>query len=520
MAKTLASILARVNSALKNDYRDEAVLSAAVCAAAASQTLTVSDGRKMAKHDRLEVGDEVLYVIQAPKNIDYLNESATLAASATALKAATSSLFTAGCFYKLDSEEIKVSKVSVIGSANIKAIRGVRGTLAVEHDKTAAIMAMRSIFVRRGYDGSTSAYHANASTVYIVDGWSKFEIYENIKRELESIFPLVSKDYLGETVGKVNKQTLDDADATTGWTASADAIAATLNTSDHAEGSGCLNLGVTFSTGVGMYAKTISSGVDVTNYAYLNILVYLENRFDGSDNPYVSEDALEIRFGNDASNYKYYRVGRDSLDEGQFTLLHIPIAEMTTTGTVDITAMDYLAIRINAPQSIAIGDVKMDSWFLTTYPIVTNKLKYRLPPGVREVSEVRILDEEGAVAYTEYNDYRVEGDYLYFMALDTSWFWRPIVLVGQQAFQIPSTTTATVDMPDEVEEVVILGSLIRCYEQKLADILRSDKLSVKYQDGYPLYLDREKRRLVERYQDLRSRLAKPMRARASWFDHG
>ena len=115
MAKTLSSIIDRVFGALKTDYKEQVSLSVAVSAAITCQTLTVADARKVVNKDQLEVGSELMLATQSPKTIDYMNHGTLTAsaifASATAMKAGTSSLFTAGSFFKLDAEEIKISKI-------------------------------------------------------------------------------------------------------------------------------------------------------------------------------------------------------------------------------------------------------------------------------------------------------------------------------------------------------------------------------------------------------------------------
>jgi len=518
MAKTFNSIADRVNQLLQNDYKDEDKLGAYVSGAATCQTLTIGDGRKYEKGDKLEINTEVMYILEAPKEIDFLDETGTVAASVTAVHVKTSGNFAAGCYMKINGEDLLIDKVSAIGSDNLKVTRGTRGTTAVELDKTAPIYYYPNLFVRRAYNGSTAAYHTNASVVYIVDGWSKFEIIENIKREMESLYPTVSRDFIGSWVGDDNRKTIDDCDTAANWTEGDDAGAAALNTSDEQEGTGCLDLSMTHSAGSGTYEAAPTS-FDMTDYDYLNLWFYLEDKFDSDDDPYVDNNALEIAIGNDSSNYLSIKVGRDELNTGKWTLLNLPIAEFSATGTVDKAAIDWVRITVNAPQSITAGDIKMDEWFLTTYPVTTNKLKYRLPTGVRQVDEIRVLEDEDSNGFKYLRSYQIDEQYLY-LADEYPYVNKPIIIKGQKAFTIPSDNTTTLDIEDNLEDLIIHGAAIKCISQKLMEILRSDKLSARYQEHYPLYLDREKRRLTDKYNELKHSLAKSMSVMADWKDYG
>lgn len=521
MSKTLNSITERINQQLQNDYKEQDKLRTFISGAATCQTLVVNDSRKFIKGDKIEIDSEVLFILEAPKQIDYLNESSNVAASITAIKVKTSASFTAGCYMKIESEDLYINKVSAIGSDNMKVTRGTRGTIAIELDATAPINYYPNLFVRRAYGGSTAAFHSGTSLIYVVDGWAKFEILENVKREMESLFPNVSRDFLGDTVGDVNRKQLNDADTVNEWTKAGDADTPVLNSSDEQEGTSCLDLGATYSGGTATYSATPTS-FDASSYDYLNIWIYLEKKFDSSDNPYVDNNALEIRIGSDSSNFKYYRVGRDELKEGAWTLLNLPIAEFTSSGTPVMTAVDYIAIIINDKQSITSGDIKMDEWFMTTYPVTSNKLKIRLPTGVKQIDEVRILEDEGSTDFSYCRSYQADEKYLYLAknAEDDFGVNKPIIIKGQKQFVVPSTNTAILDIEDELEELIILGASIRCIDQKLLEILRSDKLSVKYQEGYSLDLDRIKQRLQDRYYDLRERQKKSQSALADWNDYG
>jgi len=515
MSKTINSITTRVNQLLQNDYKDETTLNHGATLAASETTITVADGTKFEKGDVIEVSGEPMYIIEAPKLVDYLDETADVAASITAIHVETSANFSANDYIKMDDEYMKVSKVSAIGSDNMKVDRGERGTEAASHYKNSAVYVRDDIKVRRGYQGATATGTADSTAVYIVDGWTKHEIKENIKRELESLYPFVAQNYIGSYKGSANRKQLDDCDAITGWNTSSDATTAATDTSNYAEGTASLKLGAAYSAGTATYTKTIATAVDSSNYEYLNVWVYIKDKFDSNEDPYVDQDVFKIMVGSDTSNYKYYNVGRDAIHEGEWTLLTLNLQDFTSTGTPDMTAIDVLAITINDKQSITSGDIKMDEWSFATYPRSSDmQMKYRLPIGVREVNEVRLYDSESDTTFDDLTNWAVEGEYLYFKtALEGD---RPIQIIGTKAFTIPSADTTALTIDDSEEEIVIVGAAKRCIESKLMEILRSDKLSVRYQDSYPLYLDREKRRLTDRYNQLLLRNAQSAFATADF----
>ena len=109
--------------------------------------------------------------------------------------------------------------------------------------------------------------------------------------------------------------------------------------------------------------KTLSSAINITNFAggNINFFLYLSNIY--SNNPFVT-----FYIGNDSSNYLSYTTAYDyqglKLNYG-WNMVSIPLSVFSATGTVDMNALDYLKIMVNGG-----ADVN-DAHYLTGYKIDT-----------------------------------------------------------------------------------------------------------------------------------------------------
>jgi hypothetical protein len=159
-----------------------------------------------------------------------------------------------------------------------------------------------------------------------------------------------------------NKTVLDNCDATTDWTASTDASAAALTGGLEPEigGSG-LALGKSGETVTSAtYTKTIGATKNGTDQT-LKVDVFIQNIMALEKNK-----AMEIRVGNDSSNY-YSRVYRRNELKTGINKVSLEIADMKQTGTPAIATLDYLYIGFEVPTStdtITSGDIIMDNWIL------------------------------------------------------------------------------------------------------------------------------------------------------------
>ncbi len=338
-----------------------------------------------------------------------------------------------------------------------------------------------SLLVNRGFRGTTAAVHASATAAYVVNNFGKSEYNDAITAALRSLFPEVTQPYTKDLHSYNNRFQLDSLDATTGWSALTDAAAATLNTTDQQEGTGCLNLGFTVSSSaIAGYTKTNSSTMDSSNYEYLNLWIYLTSKKNSSNqNIYSPNKFAEVRVGNNSAAYSYVNVGLDQLNDSGWTLLNLNLQDFSASGTVDKTAVDYMAIYFNDLQSISTGDLKMDEWFLSTYPLTNNMLIKRLPKGMNTVSEARVFLDESSDDYIRETRFEVIDNYIHFkqssrnnftsiidplsVLNQPTHFWfnqfpqgMPIQLIGDVKFLAPTADADTVTLSDDYEELIVL----------------------------------------------------------------
>ena len=141
----------------------------------------------------------------------------------------------------------------------------------------------------------------------------------------------------------------------------------------------------------------------------------------------------------------------------------------------------------------------MDEWFTSQYPITTNKLDYRLPEGLFSVSEVRVFNDEDSQTYYNEDRYDVVDEYLRFripmnqVSLSpteqnltndrfnsgTFPMHNPLQLIGRKIPDILTSDTATTDLDDKVEELLILQSAQYLLDKRLAMRTKFDRYSAQ-----------------------------------------
>lgn len=189
-------------------------------------------------------------------------------------------------------------------------------------------------------------------------------------------------------INRGNLTLVDSCNVATGWTKGGDGgdpgVAGAL-----VYGSHCLSLAKSgSSTTSASFTKTLSTAVDGTD-CRLKITFYLKDVEE-----FGKASALTIRIGADASNY-YQRVfRREELHNGIFEVdLKIDIKEMALTGTVALTALDYLYIDFSTKtiaSTIAAGNVKMDYWRLEN-PDVLDTTDLKVYYATLQSTENKIL---------------------------------------------------------------------------------------------------------------------------------
>ena len=164
---------------------------------------------------------------------------------------------------------------------------------------------------------------------------------------------------LGYPVPIANTESVDNCDATTGWTDSAD-MTVSVNTTTYKEGTGSLNL-----TKDGVASATISTYKTTTSLNFtskeLSIWIYIIDatalaKLTGSN-------CLTIRFGSDAANYYQWTKNSSDLAVGWNLIDKLTSATATTVGSPVITACDYTYIDLTATGAAIVwsaGDFAMD----------------------------------------------------------------------------------------------------------------------------------------------------------------
>jgi hypothetical protein len=391
-------------------------------------------------------------------------------------------------------------------------------------DETVKITAMstNSATIQRGQRGTTVASHADNITVSALDEWNKREIDSAIESAFEQFHPDIYTEYKGNFKGQANRRTVDLCNSAM-FLQSADASAPVLNTTNQKIGSGCLDLGLTYSAGYGTYERTLASTFDGSDYDYLNMWFYVKDLINTSDNSIFEDDALELRVGNHSAAYKYKTVGKDDLVADSWNLLVNNLQDFSSSGTVDMSALDYFMLKINAKESITSGDIRMDEWFMTTYPITTSKLDYRLPSNVYRVNRVFLYENENSNRYGEITNWSVDNNILsldeevllksqvgtFFDAVSGSSANYPMKIVGNKKLTVPTADTTTIDLDDAKAEIIILQAAITLFDGMFSDRAKFDQYSVKLnaQDQSILSIQRLQNSYQQRVQELLQRYA-------------
>jgi len=527
MAETINSLLTKVRNKLKDYPTDVDYIASAV--ASGSTKLRFGDAEKINIGDIIEIGEEAIFIRETPYLGGYMDEMSELAVGATAFSmAANSADFNANDIIKMDAEYMKVAKVSAIGDDNIVVTRGQRGVDAAAHNQTAPVFLVDVVRGGRGELGTSASAHAVSASVNIIDRWADYEVREAVKTAIRGLYPDIYRDYVGKVNFKNenNFKILDDCDVVTDWAEADDADAVAVNTNDQAEGTACLDLGATHSTGAGNYSKTASATFDATNCNYLNIYFSLKNHIDTNKNYYFSQNALTIRWGNSDAIYYEWTVQRQDIADGdKLNRIVLAIADAKETGSVDITAMDYMYIGLGVLQDITSGDIKMDAWIATNFPYTSRgRKKFRLPKGVFGVNDVRLLVDEFGQTYEDTAYWHVEGDYeeMYLVFDVEPPSDRPIEIYGRQLYLVPSTNTTSISGEvDHIKELIVLDASIKLIDDLVAQKARYDKYISKIERSGSGVLDvyRSRAALVEAYDKLYQSFARPIGATdLDWTD--
>ncbi len=218
----------------------------------------------------------------------------------------------------------------------------------------------------RKWDDNDGSYYSYSNELHTVKSnqrifWLKNTIVNSISRfEVNVVLPSQAEEWRN-----IMYLSLDNCDATTDWTASTDG-AITLNTTNDEvnEGTGCLNITKTGGTVDNVtFSKTLSETFDFTRSDF-KLDFYCE---DITELKATGSTAVEIRIGNDSSNYYSFVYDRTKIGAAAWSTLNLIFdsdsSDASTTGTPNATACDYVAIKITYASSattVSVGDMRLD----------------------------------------------------------------------------------------------------------------------------------------------------------------
>jgi len=203
---------------------------------------------------------------------------------------------------------------------------------------------------------------------------------------------------------------IDSCDVTTGWAASTDAIAPTVDSTTFKEGTGSLNLGKSGVASVDyFYTKTIGS-TDLTN-KFLYIWAYFDTLADIAKLKTNAAGGLRLYLSSDgfAANFTGYNVGGSDTFLVGFNLAFVDLSKPgdDIVGSLDLSAVTqirYHGMTNLVGDLITLGDAKMDFWRSATEADTVKTFLSGFPTQDEPGRKITI---RGVVAFTEANGHTV-----------------------------------------------------------------------------------------------------------------
>lgn len=196
----------------------------------------------------------------------------------------------------------------------------------------------------------------------------------------------------------------DACDAVTGWGNSDDADAETLNTTtgEYKEGTGCLNLPMTFSGGDGTWSKTVGA-IDMTD-EYIYLYYYISAKAT-----YLTDttDTVRIILGTGGLvNVNYYDTDYDNISDG-WTLLVFKASNYSSQGGTGATIsnVDTIAIKVKDKASVGTNNQRMDWWHYADEDDQKQTISSGYP--IFDTGNKRVT-ERITFAATDYNGYTIK----------------------------------------------------------------------------------------------------------------
>ena len=217
---------------------------------------------------------------------------------------------------------------------------------------------------------------------------------------------LVGDTDLDHPVAISGTESVDDCDATTSWTDSADMTIA-LNTTTFKEGTGSLSLAKDGTASAKASTIKTTTSRDFTSKEF-HIWIYVNSQ--GTLDKFATTDCLTIRFGSDSSNYSQWTKDKSFFSVGwNLVDLLTTTNRDSQTGTHDLANSDFTFIQLTATGSgdtWAADEVLMDDIKLVSSGDYTKTLTSGFPSIDESTKEVTFRAELSSV---EANGYLLNG---------------------------------------------------------------------------------------------------------------
>lgn len=157
---------------------------------------------------------------------------------------------------------------------------------------------------------------------------------------------------------------IDRLESLGNWTDdSSDGTTPTLNSTNYQEGTKSLNMGKDGTSSASFhYTTTLASTVDISSADTIRFWLTFISVDDY--NKLATSNCMEVRIGNDSSNYKSITFDKADMINA-WRRYEITIADMSDTGSPDLSTVDYLAIYFTltgSSETITHGNIIMDYW--------------------------------------------------------------------------------------------------------------------------------------------------------------
>jgi hypothetical protein len=523
MSTTLSELVNRTRFRLRDSYKNYTTLASALNATANSAAFAIGEHDKHKAGDLIEIGDEVLKIVSSPSQFAVLNSALNASDSYFQLASVNSSLIAALTHILIDDEMVEVSALSAgTNFVYLSATRGILATEKVAHNAYVPVYNPDVATVVRGFNGSSAYAHTSASTVYIDDTYTDYEIKKSLRDAAHNLKTYTFESYFTDTkwpesyVGGSNT-----AAQVAGWTATQDATAPILVTSSFQEGNGSIGLGLSVSQSAATYGlyEQITSAIDTTDLEYFNMKLNITALQDSNNINIFSNKFMEIGIGLNSANYYNSVVSLADVAAGVNQISN-PFKRGTVVGTessIAQSAITYFALKINEaphnPTSVTAGNITIDDIKLSKAPYTNSANRIDLPRDVYQVGQMDVVSNGGATRVPIKNFRVVGNDNKYTLYIDRNVSQGDKVeLHGAKMYDFDSTDA--LNIPESLEEFMSLYATKQLMESRMPLDMRFDKFSARINKENATLLDyvRIKREYEASLAQIKAEQRKPVPA--------